>query len=205
MDERHTPTIGSDQALPADPGQQCRANVSPPITPHFSGSVLTLQNWERQIDRLREEAQHRPRAVPFTPPVPSRGTRLTLSGNGRKSVTAPIEDALCVLIKNERRLEHTITFDSIIDMATKFMPIEIGSVTGYEVPLLAYTVVAGGSFNNKTKCRVRGKINSVYFWDGGGGHPSSCEPLKSKSIPDWLKGVWLPTFIQSGNDNGAHG
>ncbi|GMF36910.1 unnamed protein product [Phytophthora fragariaefolia] len=62
----------------------------------------------------------------------------------------------------------------------------------------------GGSFNNKTKCRVPGKINSVYFWDGGGGHPSSCEPLKSKSMPDWLKGVWPPTFIQSGNDNGAH-
>ncbi|GMF43337.1 unnamed protein product [Phytophthora fragariaefolia] len=61
-----------------------------------------------------------------------------------------------------------------------------------------------GSFNNKTKCRVRGKINSVYFWDGDGGHPSSCEPLKSKSMPDWLKGVWLPTFIQSGNDNRAH-
>ncbi|GMF52963.1 unnamed protein product [Phytophthora fragariaefolia] len=63
---------------------------------------------------------------------------------------------------------------------------------------------ARGSFNNKTKCRVRGKINSVYFWDGGDGHPASCEPLKSKSMPDCLKGVWLPTFIQSGNDNGAH-
>ncbi|GMF39977.1 unnamed protein product [Phytophthora fragariaefolia] len=51
-------------------------------------------------------------------------------------------------------------------------------VTGYEVQSLAYTVVAGGSFNNKTKYRVWGKINSVYFWDGGGGHPSSCEALK---------------------------
>ncbi|GMF25280.1 unnamed protein product [Phytophthora fragariaefolia] len=62
-----------------------------------------------------------------------------------------------------------------------------------------------GSFNNKIKCRVWGTINSVYFWDRGGGHPSSCAPLKSKSIPDWLKGIWLSTFIQFGNDNGAHG
>ncbi|GMF29692.1 unnamed protein product [Phytophthora fragariaefolia] len=58
--------------------------------------------------------------------------------------------------------------------------------------------------NNKTKCRVWGKVNSVYVWDGGGGHPSSCESLKCRSIPDWLKWVWLPTFIQFGNDNGAH-
>ncbi|GMF47368.1 unnamed protein product [Phytophthora fragariaefolia] len=52
---------------------------------------------------------------------------------------------------------------------------------------------------------VRFGANLILFiYGSGAGLPTSCEPLKSKSIPDWLKWVWLPTFTQSDNDNRAH-
>ncbi|GMF23674.1 unnamed protein product [Phytophthora fragariaefolia] len=31
-----------------------------------------------------------------------------------------------------------------------------------------------------------------------------CDPLKCKSIPNWLKWVWLPTFTQSDSDHRTH-
>ncbi|EGZ11346.1 hypothetical protein PHYSODRAFT_338061 [Phytophthora sojae] len=64
----------------------------------------SLQNWERKYSRLTQESQRQPRASPYLPPVPSRDSRLTLRGSGRKPDTAPIEDTLCVFVKDERRL-----------------------------------------------------------------------------------------------------
>ncbi|KAE9025712.1 hypothetical protein PF005_g3485 [Phytophthora fragariae] len=83
-------------------------------------------NWERKYSRLAKESQHQPRASAYLPPVASRASRLTLSGSGRKAETTPIEDTLCVFIKDERRLEHTVTVDFIIDMATELMPDVMG-------------------------------------------------------------------------------
>ncbi|EGZ27520.1 hypothetical protein PHYSODRAFT_257164 [Phytophthora sojae] len=82
----------------------------------------SLQNWGPKYPRLAQESQRQPRASPSLPPVPSRASRLTLSGSGRKPDTAPIEDTLCVFIKDEQRLEHTVTVDFIIDMTTELMP-----------------------------------------------------------------------------------
>ncbi|EGZ12294.1 hypothetical protein PHYSODRAFT_258807 [Phytophthora sojae] len=76
--------------------------------------------------RLAQESQRQPRASPYLPPVPYRASRLTLSGSGRKPDTALIEDTLCVFIKDEQRLEHTVTVDFIIDMATELMPEVMG-------------------------------------------------------------------------------
>ncbi|EGZ08519.1 hypothetical protein PHYSODRAFT_254044 [Phytophthora sojae] len=86
----------------------------------------SLQNWECKYSRLAQESQRQPRASPNLPPVPSRASRLTLSGSGHKPDTAPIEDTLCVFIKDERRLEHIVTVDFIIDMATELMPEVMG-------------------------------------------------------------------------------
>ncbi|KAG7389699.1 hypothetical protein PHYPSEUDO_009860 [Phytophthora pseudosyringae] len=82
----------------------------------------SVQNWERKYSRLAQASQRQPPASANLPNVGSRGYRLTLSGSGRKAATFSIEDALCVFIKDERRLEHTVTIDGIIEMATDLMP-----------------------------------------------------------------------------------
>ncbi|KAG3100003.1 hypothetical protein PI125_g14853 [Phytophthora idaei] len=46
----------------------------------------SLQNWERQIHRLREKIRRHPRAGPSLPPVLPRESRLTLSGSGHMSI-----------------------------------------------------------------------------------------------------------------------
>ncbi|KAE8979770.1 hypothetical protein PR003_g25444 [Phytophthora rubi] len=84
-------------------------------------------NWERKYSRLAKESQRQPRASAYLPPVASRASHLTLSGSSRKAETTPIEDTMCVFIKNERCLEHTVTVDFIIDMATELMPDVMGS------------------------------------------------------------------------------
>ncbi|KAG6953152.1 hypothetical protein JG688_00012969 [Phytophthora aleatoria] len=87
----------------------------------------SLQNWERQIHRLREKIRRHSRAGPSFPPVLPRESRLTLSGSDHMSISTPVEDTLCVFSKDERRLEHTVTIDIIIEAAADFMPAEIGT------------------------------------------------------------------------------
>lgn len=82
----------------------------------------THQNWERNIAKLRLQATRQPRTDPFVLPAPSRGSKLVLSGSGRTSPTAPIEDDLLMFIKDERRLEHSVSMDTIIEAAAARMP-----------------------------------------------------------------------------------
>lgn len=52
-----------------------------------------------------------------------------LSCSGSRASTAPVEDGLCVYIKDERWLEHIVTIDMIIEEATELMSEAIGART----------------------------------------------------------------------------
>ncbi|GMF43165.1 unnamed protein product [Phytophthora fragariaefolia] len=96
-----------------------RKRIPTRYTNRFKASAV--EDWQEAKDRGVSRVEF----------AKSRGfPRLSLQNwerNGRKAETTPIEDTLCVFIKDERRLEHTVTVDFIIDMATELMPDVMGS------------------------------------------------------------------------------
>lgn len=94
----------------------------------------TLQNWERAKAKLQHASTRHRRQDEVTGPVPSRASQRTLGGSGRLADTASIEDALLLFIKDERRLEHTVTFDTVILAALELAP-DIMQARSYKAQL----------------------------------------------------------------------
>lgn len=83
---------------------------------------FSLQNWQRCEAKLEFAAQRHARVSPTEGPFRSRAHRTTLGGSGRIADTVHIEDALLLFVKDERRLEHTVTMASIVAMAVELAP-----------------------------------------------------------------------------------
>jgi hypothetical protein len=74
-------------------------------------SRSTHQLWDKQLIAMENAVQ-----------LDKRGKCLTMGGSGHVSLSKPVEDALCVWIKDERREERPVSIEGIILECSTMLP-----------------------------------------------------------------------------------